>query len=310
MVEVADGEVASPRDGGPSVEIPLRRGIGAFLRTGYCSQALFRTLNRAFDDPLDPEERATVPLAGGIMGHGHQCGMVWGAALGAGAEAYRRLGSGARAQAKAIVGAQRVLQSFFSLNQTIECSQITKFEWGRESALQTAGFLLTGGPVRCFRMAGRYPSEAFGEIEAVLSDDHDEALPAPVGCAALVAHKMGASDARTVTAAGLAGGIGLSGSGCGALGAAIWLLGLETLKKGAKKISYKPEKAQEMVERFVCCTGGEFDCAAITGRRFDGVADHAAFIRDGGCAEIIETLTACGCGHAEAVRPPARGGGS
>lgn len=310
MVGIVNTEVASPRDGGPGVEIPLRRGIGVFLKTGYCSQALFRTLNRAFADPLDHEERATVPLAGGIMGHGYQCGMVWGAALGAGAEAFRRLGSGPRAQAKAIAAAQRVLGSFFALNQTIECSQITKFEWGRQSALQTAGFLLTGGPVRCFRMAGRYPSEAFGGIEAVLSEDHDEALPAPVGCAALVAHRMGASDAHIVTAAGLAGGIGLSGSGCGALGAAIWLLGLESLEKGAKRISYKPEKAQEMVERFLRCTGGEFECAKITGRRFDGVADHAAFIRNGGCAEIIETLVACGSGHVEAVTPAAEGGGS
>ena len=30
-----------------------------------------------------------MPLAGGFMGYGYQCGMLWGAALAAGAQAYR-----------------------------------------------------------------------------------------------------------------------------------------------------------------------------------------------------------------------------
>ncbi len=35
-----------------------------------------------------------MPLAGGIVGNGYQCGMIWGAALAAGAQAYRLLGTG------------------------------------------------------------------------------------------------------------------------------------------------------------------------------------------------------------------------
>ena len=44
------------------------------------------------------EEHAAAPLAGGIMQHGYQCGMIWGAALAAGAQAYRLYGAGAQAE--------------------------------------------------------------------------------------------------------------------------------------------------------------------------------------------------------------------
>ena len=43
----------------------------------------------SFGHPMKLEEEAAAPLAGGIMNHGFQCGMLWGASLAAGAEAYR-----------------------------------------------------------------------------------------------------------------------------------------------------------------------------------------------------------------------------
>ncbi len=90
------------------VAITRSQGVAAFPRTGYCSQTLFRTVDRAYGAPLNDGERSSVPPAGGIMGQGHQCGMVWGSALAAGAQAqaYRLFGSGPRAQARAIAAAQ------------------------------------------------------------------------------------------------------------------------------------------------------------------------------------------------------------
>jgi hypothetical protein len=43
-------------------------------------------MNRAFGELREPEERALDPLSGGIIQQGYQCGMLWGASLGAGAE--------------------------------------------------------------------------------------------------------------------------------------------------------------------------------------------------------------------------------
>jgi hypothetical protein len=266
--------------------------VVSFLKTGYCSQTLFRTLNRAFDDPMIEEERASVPLAGGLMANGYQCGMVWGAALGAGAQAYRLFGPGPEAQTKAIVAAQRIVESFRAQNKSIDCFDIVGADWESASAAQTALFLLKGGPIRCFRMSAQYPPVAFHEINAVLSEERDEVITGPVGCAALLAQKMGVSDGHAVMAAGFAGGVGLSGSGCGALGAAIWFAGLKSLEEGAKKVPYKPKSSVEIVERFLKCTDYEFECSTIVGRKFEGVGDHADHMCNGGCSKIIETLAA------------------
>jgi hypothetical protein len=70
-------------------------------------------------------------------------------------------------------------------------------------------------------MAARYAPVALREIDAALSDPTVEAPHGPLSCAAVLARKMGAVDQHAVMAAGLAGGIGLSGGACGALGAAV-----------------------------------------------------------------------------------------
>lgn len=36
----------------------------------------------------------------------------------------------------------------------------------------------------------------------------------------------------------------------------------------------------------------EFECSEIVGRRFENIGDHAGYLRDGGCSEIIEVLAA------------------
>jgi hypothetical protein len=40
------------------------------------------------------------------------------------------------------------------------------------------------------------------------------------------------------------------------------------------------------------CTDANVACAQIVGRRFESVQDHADYVRDGGCAEVIEALAA------------------
>ncbi len=52
----------------------------------------------SFEHPMSLEEHAVMPLAGGLMGYGYQCGMLWGAALAAGAHAYHLFGTGPRAE--------------------------------------------------------------------------------------------------------------------------------------------------------------------------------------------------------------------
>jgi hypothetical protein len=239
---------------------------------------------------LKLEEQASNPLAGGIMQHGYQCGMIWGATLAAGAQAYRLLGPGPQAETKAIMAAQRLAESFRAQNNHIDCFEITDIDKSSSTMKMITYFLIKGGTIGCFRMAARYAPVAFDEINTVLSEEHIEAPSPPVSCAAMLAQNMGASELHTVMAAGFAGGIGLCGGACGALGAAIWIIGMNSSKEGGGKLDFKDPKALDAIDRFIKCTDYEFECSEIVGRKFEDVGDHAGYLRAGGCAEIIEVL--------------------
>jgi hypothetical protein len=224
------------------------------------------------------------------MQHGYQCGMIWGATLAAGAQAYRLLGPGPQAETKAIIAAQRLVESFRARNNNINCLEITNIDKSSSTMQMIMYFLIKGGTIGCFRMAARYAPEAFSEINTALSETHIEAPSSPVSCSAMLAQKMGVSDMHTVMAAGFAGGIGLCGGACGALGAAIWIIGMNSLKEGVGKLDFKNPRAIDAIDRFMKCTDYEFECSEIVGRRFENIGDHAGYLRDGGCSEIIEVL--------------------
>jgi hypothetical protein len=76
------------------------------------------------------------------------------------------------------------------------------------------------------------------------------------------------------------------------LGAALWIIGLNSLKEGASKVAFKAPRALDAIERFLECTNYEFECSTIVGRRFDTIDDHARYVCDGGCSRIIEVLAA------------------
>jgi hypothetical protein len=252
----------------------------------------------SFGYPMKTEERAVMPLAGGLVGNGYQCGMLWGAALAAGAQAYRLYGAGPQAEAAAVMRAQRLVEAFRQHNRHIDCSELTEMNWNeaarRQDSKQVLKFFLKGGPIACFSMSASYARIAFNEIQNASAGEPPAALPTPVSCAALLAQKMGASNLHTVMAAGFAGGIGLSGSACGVLGAAIWLNGLSAVEpaegKPASGDFLNNPKAAAIVEKFLQSADYEFECAKIVGRKFESLDDHAAYLRQGGCAGIIDAL--------------------
>ena len=268
--------------------------VGTFISGRACSDTLFHVISRAFDRPQKLEEKATVPFAGGILQHGYQCGMIWGATLAAGSEAYRRHGSGPRAQTAAVMAAQRIVESFRSRNGHINCVEITNLDKSSSKMQMIVYFLIKGGTIGCFRRAGGYAPLAFDEITAAFAEEHADAPGPPVSCAALLAEKMGATEMHTVMAAGLAGGIGLCGGACGALGAAIWLMSINCLEEDAganlwNSKAFRP-RVDEMIERFLKSADFNIECAEIVGRKFEDVGDHACYLREGGCLERIEEL--------------------
>ena len=155
---------------------------------------------------------------------------------------------------------------------------------------QVLKFFLKGGPIGCFSMAARYAPVAFSDIKSTISEKPVEAPPHPISCASMLAQKMGASDMQAVMAAGFAGGIGLSGGACGALGAAIWIIGMNHIKEGDKDFAFNSPTIQAAIERFLESADYEFECSKIVGRKFENAADHASYVCAGGCSKIIEAL--------------------
>ena len=271
-------------------EVSSMGAIWTFLKGRACSDALFNIIGCAFDHNMELEERATMPFAGGIMQHGYQCGMIWGATLAAGAQAYRLYGPTPQAETSAIIAGQKLVESFRIQSNHINCLEITELDKSSSVSQMIIYFLLKGGSIGCFRRAGRYAPAAFNEINNFFSEKIIQVPSPPVSCAAMLAKKMGLSDMHTVMASGLAGGIGLCGGACGALGAAIWIIGLNSGMEEDGKVEFKDPRALDTIDRFMKCTDYEFECSKIVGRRFDSVGDHAGYLRDGGCSKIIEVL--------------------
>ncbi len=233
-----------------------------------------------------------MPLAGGIMQHGYQCGMIWGAALAAGARAYRLYGAGPRSETAAIDAAQRLVEAFRVQNTEFNCYEITELDRTSSQLEMIWYFFVKGGTIGCFRRAAAYAPAALREITGSFSQAPEEIPQPPVSCAALLATRLGASEQQRVMAAGLAGGIGLCGGACGALGAAIWLRALKNRPEKKQKPDFNSPAALALIETFLKYSRYEFECASIAQRRFENAADHAAYLRNGGCREIIEALAA------------------
>ena len=98
-------------------------GKKVFRKLGTCSRTFFYILNREFGHQRELEERASDSLAGGIMQKGHQCGMLWGASLAVGAEAYRNCENQNQAIAVSVNATQKLMMSFSERENTINCRE-------------------------------------------------------------------------------------------------------------------------------------------------------------------------------------------
>ncbi len=267
-------------------EITSLGTVKAFTKAA-CSGTLMGVLDRAYGHPLEAEENASNPLAGGIVQHGYQCGMLWGSALAAGAQAYRLYGPGPRAEAAAVHAAQQLVEAFRELNDETNCLELTDTNMQKVSGV--VKYFFRGGPISCGRMAVRFAPVAFQVINDALAEEPDESPTGCASCAAMLAREMGASEMHAVMAAGLAGGIGFSGGGCGALGAAIWITGMNNPEEQIG-LTADGTKVGELIDTFLEVADHEFECSEITGQEFQSIDDHARYLRDGGCSEIIDAL--------------------
>jgi len=266
------------------------KGTRTFLKKGTCSRTFFHILDREFGHPLPEEEKAVDPLAGGILQQGYQCGMLWGASLAVGAEALRRYRDPGKAAGVAILATRHLMQSFEDRTGSIECEDITHTDFQNRRSF--ARFMLSGKFISCFKLAGNWAPEALDAAEEGLAGGPEELPDQSLSCASEVVRKMGAGEERVHMAAGFAGGLGLSGSGCGALAAAIWMNALMNNSAGTgKSASYDPA-ADPVLKVFYEETDYVMECKLICGRTFNNLQEHTDFLNEGGCKKLIDVLSA------------------
>jgi C_GCAxxG_C_C family probable redox protein len=265
-----------------------------FWKCGACSHAMFHLLNHEFDNPKENEEKASDLLAGGIAQKGYQCGMLWGATLGAGAESFRRHSDKSEAIASAITASQHLVESFTKRTKSVNCRDITKvdFESKFDMTIYMIKTVMQGfiySP--CFNLIVKWTPEAIQSANKGLSEKTIQSQPC-MSCASEVVKKMGATDEEAVMVAGFAGGIGLSGNACGALSATIWYRMLDWGKKNpGKTISYfNNQDAKTILKAFYVQTDSEMLCSRICGKQIKTIDEHTEYISNGGCAKLIDAL--------------------
>jgi hypothetical protein len=261
-----------------------------FMKRGTCSESVFAILNQAYGHPMEQEEHGAMPLAGGIASQGYQCGMLWGACLAAGAQAYQLFGAGARGETAAVFASQRLVAALNEREGSVNCLEITETDWNNKWHI--AKFFLKGGTVSCMRRVVGFSKVAYNVINAALEEFSNK--PAKVSsestnCASELARRMGATEIQTVMAAGLAGGIGLSGGACGALGVALWLGYMESAEKPTG-FSMMTEGVRSTIDAFQEATDYEYNCDEIAGQKFSDSASHAQYVCHGGCGKILAAL--------------------
>ena len=266
-----------------------------FWKKGTCSQTLFFLLNREFGYTKEALERASDPLAGGIMNKGHQCGMLWGSSLAAGAESFRRHGNSPQAIVTAVAATQSLMESFSKRTKTVNCRTITGCDLTSVYGMAKLGLkTIIGGIVNspCFNLAEKWAPEAIRSVNEELSKHNDKLLDQPVTCSCEVARKMGATDEEMVMVAGFAGGLGLSGNACGALSAAIYLNTLAWCRRhpGKSPPFFNNPNGKRIVKALNEVTDSQVLCKEICGKTFQTIDDHSKFIKNGGCEKLINVL--------------------
>lgn len=263
-------------------------GKKVFRKLGTCSRTFFYILNREFGHQKELEERAADSLAGGIMQKGHQCGMLWGASLAVGAEAYRKCENQNQAITVAVSATQKLMISFSERENTMNCRDITHCDFSNK--LSMAKYFFSGRFLHCFNLADQWAPEAVKSAIESLSIKEILSTNECMSCATEVAKKMGASNEEMIMVAGFAGGLGLSGSACGALSAAIWMKSLMWCRQEENKSPLKNPYSKKTLNIFYQATNSNILCSDITGEHFKNIDEHTKFIKNGGCSQLIETL--------------------
>lgn len=254
-----------------------------------CTGAIYTVVNKNLGQCDSGVDKATGSLCGGILQEGHQCGMLWGAVLASGAEANRRVKDANGATLLAISSARDLVSSFTQRTSKVNCRDITNCN--QKSLIGQIKFFISGKPMNCARLIGRWAPEAVATTEESLALIPENSIVPVVSCASIFAEKKGVGKETAMMLAGFAGGIGLSGNACGVLGAAVYLTAKQWFKENPNDKRFIVPGTEEIMRDFMIENKGEVRCSKICGRTFASAEEHTEYINKGGCSKLIDMLT-------------------
>ena len=205
-----------------------------------------------------------------------------------GAESFRRNNDPGQATSMAIKATQDLMESFVNRTSSIECEDITNCDFTDKKSFRK--YMLRGKFLNCFKLTGKWAPEALEAAKKGLVLDRDSLPKKSLSCASEVVRKMGGDEEEMLMVAGFAGGLGLSGSGCGALAAAVWKNALIHNKKNTGKSANYDPNTDFTLKAFYEETDYEMQCDKICGRRFETMEEHTEFLKNGGCKKLMEVL--------------------
>ncbi len=269
-----------------------------------CSEASMTTQMRCFGFEEPSYEQAIHIFSGGFMHLGQACGLLTGATLAAGFGARARYKEEKLITEAALNATIRLTEAYIELAGSINCCDITEVSFstlhGRLKYLQD------GKGKMCGRLHLRWASLANDIIEKVLAEFSSQT--STKGCENCAVQAMKrlvnagiVKNEDSVLVAGLAGGIGLSGNICGALAACVFAVANNSYsnRKNKKRDSKLKGTLQEIFginnyglpaqirQMFINEFGSEL-CAEISKKKFTNIQDYSLFLKNVGCAEVIE----------------------
>ena len=274
-----------------------------WLRGVSCSEASITTHNRCAGIEAPLEEQASHLLSGGMMHQGDACGLLSGAILSAGLQAARRFHDDATRSAATLEAAVRLASAYPETSGAVDCREITGQSF--VTLRDKAQYMREGKARQCGRLLVKWANRADSLIDETLTEfETCDPSPSCANCSVEtfkgIASKEELARSGPTYVAGLAGGVGLLGRSCGALTVGILVLTLRHYaarrfqrrdsrflgsvhELGMARFRKRPAR---LLEAFELEFGSQL-CSEIVGRPFTSPGDHASFIAEGGCRDVI-----------------------
>lgn len=290
----------------PTLKKKISRKLAKYwwLRCVACSEASMTTQMRGFGFEKPVYEQAIHAFSGGFMHQGHASGLLTGAVLAAGFVAQPRFKDDKSKSGAILHTAVKLAREYPEHCGFINCREITEKDLTKLSG--RISYFREGLGKMCGRLHLKWAPRAQELIERSLMNY--EPKKSCSNCATRTMQGLRVSSSletlEPTLMAGFAGGIGLSGNVCAALAAGVYTMttNYQLSRRKKKRDSRFRGSFEELIgnnyrgsltsirleftEHF-----GSVLCLDILDRRFKNVEDHASFVDQGGCENVINFVS-------------------